>query len=240
MKKSRVMIPVRPNMIAQRRPRLVLLLAAALVLSTSHAALSIAASDLELDPPRPIEGPGTSTPSVWDAPSSPAATPVRPQPPAAGGAVSANPLWAIPLAKLSNTRERPIFSASRRPPPPAEETPVAVSAPPPPPPKPPRVERPQLSLVGTIIGADQSFGIFIDQSTRTALRLRVGEEFQGWHLRAVQGREATLERDDQSATISLPEPGTEGAAATPTDGPIQAENAFIDDESDPIQRRRRR
>ncbi|MGJ4939440.1 hypothetical protein ACQR1W_02625 [Bradyrhizobium sp. HKCCYLS1011] len=230
-------------MMLRGKPRLVLLLAAALSLSASRTALSVSASDseLELDPTRQADGP--ATPSVWDppsasAPASASATaPVRPQPAAAERAVSANPLWAIPLATLSNTRERPIFSASRRPPPPPE-APVAVVRAPPPPPKPPRVERPQLSLVGTIIGADQSFGIFVDQSTRTALRLRVGEEFQGWRLRSVQGREVALERDQQTVVISLPEPGVEGAA-TSVAGPVQAENAFIDDEADPIQRRRR-
>ena len=224
-------------MMLRGKPRLVLLLAAALSLSASRTALSVSASDsdLELDPPRQADGP--ATPSVWDPPSAPAPAPVRPQPAATERAVSANPLWAIPLATLSNTRERPIFSASRRPPPPPE-APVAVVRAPPPPPKPPRIERPQLSLVGTIIGADQSFGIFVDQSTRTALRLRVGEEFQGWRLRSVQGREVALERDQQTVVISLPEPGLEGAA-TPVAGPVQAENAFIDDEADPIQRRRR-
>ena len=44
-----------------------------------------------------------------------------------------NPLWSIPLSALSATRERPIFSASRRPPQPAVVAPaeqVAVPLPP--------------------------------------------------------------------------------------------------------------
>jgi len=131
--------------------------------------------------------------------------------------LSANPLWAISLATLSSTRERPIFSSSRRPAPPATVSALATA---PPAPKPARVERPQLSLVGTIIGDDQSFGIFVDRSTRAALRLKLGEDYQGWTLRSVQGREATLVRDQQTAVLSLPQPGAGEA------GPlrVQAEN----------------
>jgi general secretion pathway protein N len=127
-------------------------------------------------------------------------------PPASERTLSANPLWEIPMASLSSTRERPIFSPSRRPPPPAiVAVPVAND---PPAPKPQRVERPQLSLVGTIAGGGQSIGIFVDQTTEAALRLKLGEDYQGWKLRSVQGREVTLERDQQTTILSLPQPGT--------------------------------
>ena len=132
-----------------------------------------------------------SVSSVWERPASgePAVI-VRPPeapPPAPERTISANPLWEIPLTSLSGTRERPIFSPSRRPPPPAVVAiPVAKDSPPP---MPPRVERPQLSLVGTIAGDGQSFGIFVDQTTAAALRLKLGEDYQGWRLQAVQGRE---------------------------------------------------
>jgi hypothetical protein len=118
---------------------------------------------------------------------------------------SANPLWAIPLTQLSVTRDRPIFSSSRRPPPPAiaEQPPVR----PPPPPRTKEITPPQLSLVGTIASDDDSFGIFLDQSTKAALRLRVGEDYQGWRLRAIQGREVTIEKDQQGVVLTLPEPG---------------------------------
>jgi general secretion pathway protein N len=105
------------------------------------------------------------------------------------------------------TRERPIFSPSRRPPPVVVAAPPTPSAPPPPP-KLPRLERPQLSLVGTVSGDDERFGIFIDQTTKAALRLRIGEDYQGWKLRAVQGREVTLEYEQQSAILTLPQPAT--------------------------------
>jgi general secretion pathway protein N len=136
---------------------------------------------------------------VVTAPAVPAPAPER--------VLSANPLWGIPLSALSGTRDRPIFSSSRRPPAlavaPAAAPKLLAAAPP----KPREPERPPLSLVGTIAGGDEGFGIFLDQSTRSALRLRIGEDYQGWKLRSVQGREATVEKDQQAVTLALPQPG---------------------------------
>jgi general secretion pathway protein N len=136
--------------------------------------------------------------SVW-VPSAPAAQP-------GGRARSGNPLWEVPFESLSGTRERPVFSPSRRPPPVAVAQ-VAVAKPPPP--KLAEEERPpQLALVGTVTGGDQSVGIFVDQTSKAALRLKLGEEYRGWRLRAVQGREATFARDQQTIVLNFPEPGT--------------------------------
>ena len=156
-------------------------------------------------------------------PSAPAEQP-------SGPARRGNPLWEIPFEILSGTRERPVFSSSRRPPPVAV-TEVAVAKPPPP--KPAQEEHPpQLSLVGTVSGDDRRFGIFVDQTSKetpkAALRLRIGEEYQGWRLRAVQGREATFAREQQTIVLNFPEPGTGApmaprvevaAVASPTDEP---------------------
>jgi len=127
-------------------------------------------------------------------------------PSAPGQPLSANPLWAIALSRLSGTRDRPIFSPSRRPPPPvvASESP-AVRLPPPPPTK--DLEPPPLALVGTIASDEQGFGIFVDQSTKQSLRLKVGEDYQGWRLRAIRGREVVLEKDHQGFAMDLPPPG---------------------------------
>jgi len=182
--------------------RLTLVLAAFGAASTSAQPTDM--SDIDAGTPRRTDAPFASPPPA-SAPApvavkprdAPVATPER--------TPSVNPLWAIPLATLSTTRERPIFSSSRRPPPPAVVPAPEVKAPPPPPKSPP-AERPQLSLVGTVAGSDQSFGIFLDLAARTALRLKVGEDFQGWKLRSVQGREATFERDQQTTILSLPQP----------------------------------
>jgi hypothetical protein len=141
--------------------------------------------------------PAATVVQVTVAPSTPAA-------PASERALSANPLWAMPLAQFPVTRERPIFSPSRRPPPPAVGPVVVpkIAAIP----KPREPERPQLTLIGTIASDEDGFGIFLDQSTKAVLRLKVGEDFQGWKLRWVQGRETALEKDQQLVTLVLPQP----------------------------------
>jgi hypothetical protein len=176
------------------------------------SALGVPASTLALptEPPDHVDAPRRAdASSLWDSPAAPAPVVVKPLERVSETperTPSANPLWAIPLATLSNMRERPIFSSSRRPPPAAvASAPVAKTLPPPP--KPSTVERPQLSLVGTIGGSDESFGIFIDQTTKAALRLKLGEDYQGWKLRSVQGWEVTLERDQRTTILSLPQPG---------------------------------
>jgi len=198
------------------------LLATALAIPGSTAAVPTDATDLDAAPPRHADKP--AAPSLWAQPAAPAPVVVKVAAPASAAeperARSANPLWAIPLATLTTTRDRPIFSPSRRPPPPAV-VPAPVAVAPPPRPKPVKVERPQLALVGTIAGADQSFGIFVDQTAKTALRLKIGEEYQGWRLRDVAAREVTLVHDEETAVLSLPPPDAAAAAQPVT---TQADN----------------
>jgi general secretion pathway protein N len=109
---------------------------------------------------------------------------------------------------LSGTRERPVFSPSRRLPPVAiAAEPVAVK----PPPHKKETEPPEITLVGTIASDDNGFGIFIDQSTKSALRLRVGDDYQGWKLHAIRGREVTMKKDQEMAVLTLPQPGGSGS-----------------------------
>ncbi len=171
-------------------------------------------ADVVDDPPvnRPVQTPSDPqvvNPTKAGAPS--AMLPVKKPVP------SANPLWAIPLSQLSETRDRPIFSVSRRPPaPPAEAKPVTVRAPP----RPKVPERPQLSLVGTIASGEEGFGIFLDQTTKAALRLKVGEDHQGWKLQSIRGREVTLEKDQQTSVLRLPEPVGEEGIVHPVSLPV--------------------
>ena len=126
-----------------------------------------------------------------------------------------NPLWAVPLKSLSVTRERPIFSPSRRPPaPPVLAAPI--SRPAPPPPKPAEPDHPLLLLVGTVVGSTEGIGIFLDQTTKAVVRLRTGEDHSGWILRSVEEREARFDKGHQTATLALPAPG----AVPGTQGPI--------------------
>jgi general secretion pathway protein N len=120
---------------------------------------------------------------------------------------SGNPLWAVPLSTLSVTRERPIFSPSRRPPPPVVVPPVVVAKPPPPPPpKPVEPERPALVLVGTVANDGEGIGVFLDQTTKIVIRLRTGEGHAGWILLSVRGREATLQNTRNTVILALPTP----------------------------------
>jgi hypothetical protein len=116
---------------------------------------------------------------------------------------SANPLWAIPLGSLTATRERPVFSPSRRAPtPPVVAAPVEVAKPvyvPPPEP-----EKPQLSLVGVVAGVSDGFAVFLNDTTHDIIRLKLGEGNDGWVLRSVKGREAVLEKNHRTAVIGLP------------------------------------
>lgn len=142
-------------------------------------------------------------PDLRAVPRPPALDLDRQPPPAAAAAVQAgNPLWAVPLSALTATRERPIFSASRRPPaPPVAARPVVQARP-----APPRAagsQRPRMSLVGTVAGAE-GIAVFVDQTTQTIVRLRTGEGHEGWVLRTVGAREVTLQNDSETATLVLP------------------------------------
>ena len=68
----------------------------------------------------------------------------------------------------------------------------------------------------------------MDQSTKAVLRLKVGEDFQGWKLRSVQGRETALEKDQQVVTLVLPQPGVgQVTSEVPPPPPGAAEAAVV-------------
>jgi hypothetical protein len=143
--------------------------------------------------------------------------------PAAESIRSGNPLLAIPLSKLSTTRDRPLFSASRRPSPP-----VVATAPPPLPPPVLREEprAPPFTLAGTIIGGKVRIGIFLDQSSKTSTGIGEGERNSGWTLRSVDPRSAVLESDDgRMVTLDLPEPGSTTSTTADAAVPELAANA---------------
>jgi hypothetical protein len=171
-----------------------------LLLGPSHALIAITpfAAPLATEPEPDLE----AKPSLPRREAPP--TPAAPKPRQIG-----NPLWGIPLKQLSATRERPIFSPSRRPPPPVVvNAPRATSTRPPPPPEP---EKPALSLMGTVVSEREGIGLFVEQTTKNVIRLRAGENHKGWTLRSVQGREVTLEKNGETISLALPAPGTEKA-----------------------------
>lgn len=132
-------------------------------------------------------------------------------------ASAGNPLWELPLERLSVTHERPIFLPSRRPPlpPPTYVAPVAIRQPA----KPTEPERPAVSLIGTVIGTNVQIGIFLEKATNKVVRLRLGEEHQGWALRLVKAREVTLVKGIEQ-TLALDPPGEAPAVRGPSMPPL--------------------
>jgi general secretion pathway protein N len=113
---------------------------------------------------------------------------------------SANPLWGIPIELLHATRERPLFSASRRPP-----MPIVIAAPQPTIEAPKAPDEPTLDLIGTVTGnPDAGYAIFVDKASHDVVRLKTGEGRDGWILQSVSKREAILEKDQRSAIVRLP------------------------------------
>jgi hypothetical protein len=123
-----------------------------------------------------------------------------------------NPLWAISVTSLSATRERPIFQPSRRPPTPAVAGPLSV-VPDRPPPPPTQPDRPQLALVGAVVGNTESIAVFMDGSTRGFVRLKTGDGHAGWILRSVKGREAILQKGIETVILALPAPSDQQTRA---------------------------
>jgi general secretion pathway protein N len=116
-----------------------------------------------------------------------------------------NPLWGIPLQTLDVTRERPLFSPSRRPPAQAVIAPsvAPLRAAPGEPAQPP------LDLLGVVTGAGDGYAVFINTATHDVVRLRTGEGHEGWILQSVKGREVVLEKSHRTAVLALPRPSAD-------------------------------
>ncbi len=113
-----------------------------------------------------------------------------------------NPLWAIPMPSLTDTRDRPIFSASRRAPvpvaPPAPQVQQVVRSSEP--------SRPILTLMATVAEDSEGIAVFRDDTSKAILRLRTGESHSGWTLSAVKPREVTMLRNHDTAILEIPSP----------------------------------
>src|SRR4051812_14126052 len=178
-----------------------------------------------------VEARGANPPGALDLPPSnviPAPVDITPGVPTRveRSEPSGNPLWAIPLSALTATRERPLFLPSRRAPAPAVAGSPVVAAPPPSP-SAPVEEQPPLTLVGAIASETEGFAVFLDQATNNVIRLKVGQDHEGWVLRTVKGREATLQKDRRSTTLMLPVPGglSSGEPASPPPPPRALQQA---------------
>lgn len=175
---------------------------ALIVVGQIRPSLAVSSRDLDVLPDNimaptvgPIETERRSLPDVRRDPAAPA--PSSKTPPA----VSGNPLWSIPLSRLSATRDRPIFSASRRPLPQAVAGPVAEPVTPQAPVSLP--EPLKLKLIGAVVGESDAIAVFVDRASNGIVRMRRGDTYAGWQLGSIVGREATLTNGDRTETVVM-------------------------------------
>jgi general secretion pathway protein N len=127
----------------------------------------------------------------------------------------ANPLEAQPLDRLSATRERPLFSPTRRPippppPPPPEAAPVAVV------PQPPNVQ-----LFGIVVD-DEGARAIVRSGAEKVDRVQIGDDIGGWKVSQIEGRRLVLSLDGRFATFTLF--SNDSGQQTPRDAEAQAGN----------------
>jgi hypothetical protein len=122
------------------------------------------------------------------------------QAPADSFAVLSNPIVAQSIDSLSATRERPLFSPTRRPPvrPAAAPAPLVRRADPAPPPSPPGVV-----LLGVVIGADTARAFVRSEPPDKTLRVGIGDDIGGWKVSQIERRELVLSLGERSATFKI-------------------------------------
>lgn len=118
--------------------------------------------------------------------------------PARSSAVHGNPLWAVSLDLLPATRDRPLFSPSRRPLPPPEshrvETAAAVPAPSPP---------PSVVLLGIVADPKGAWALVRAGGSDKIVHARLGDAIAGWKVSEIESRRLVLSSEDRSVSFAL-------------------------------------
>ncbi len=65
-------------------------------------------------------------------------------------------------------------------------------------------DQPELNLLGVIVGSNEGYAVFLNKATHAVIRLKTGEDEDGWILRSVAEREAVLEKNHRTAIVRLP------------------------------------
>ena len=126
-------------------------------------------------------------------------------------ALIGNPIAAIPLDRLSATRDRPLFSPSRQPTLPPQPKPAApriAQAP-----RPPLVQSPSIALFGIVVSAQGARAVIGTGPADPILHVRLGDDVHGWKVTAITERSLVLSRADLSATFMLFSPENAGRVA---------------------------
>jgi len=111
----------------------------------------------------------------------------------------ANPLAARALDGLTATRERPLFSPSRRlpPPPPAPMLASVQSIEVKP------IDPPSIVLLGIVTEGGQARAVLRTQSSNKVVRARLGDEVGSWTVTQIEPRRLTLSHDDRAVSYAL-------------------------------------
>jgi hypothetical protein len=119
--------------------------------------------------------------------------------PANGDVAISNPVELQPWRELAATRDKPLFSPTRRPPP-KPVAPVARVEPPPPPPPPPSVV--VLGIVSE--NGDGRAAIRAGKGTGDkVLRVRTGDDVSGWKVERIEPRRLVLTQGERSVDFAL-------------------------------------
>jgi hypothetical protein len=132
---------------------------------------------------------------LWIATTDAVAADSSPQGDAHPGAAPVSPLAAQQsLDQLSATRNRPLFSPTRRPPAPP---PVIVPVAPPPPPP------PDVALLGVIMDGDTARAIVrVGQQAKLA-RVQIGDDIGGWKVGQIEAKFLVLLLDGRMAKFGM-------------------------------------
>jgi hypothetical protein len=119
--------------------------------------------------------------------------------PARSSAVPGSPLWAVSLDLLPATRDRPLFSPSRRPPPPPPvsgriETVAAIPAP---------SRPPSVVLLGIVADPDGTWALVRAGGSDKIMHARLGDDIAGWKVSEIESRRLVLSSDDRSVSFAL-------------------------------------
>jgi hypothetical protein len=121
----------------------------------------------------------------------------------------ATPLAAQSLESLSATRDRPLFSPTRRPPPPPPPPVVAEQAPPPPPPPPPDV-----ALFGIVMDGTTARAVIRAGAAGKVTNVEIGDDVGGWKVAQIEGKKLVLALDGRLATFLMFSPANASHVAS--------------------------
>ncbi len=104
----------------------------------------------------------------------------------------ADPVYRMPpMRQFDAILQRPLFSQSRRPTAEVEATPTVVSG------------NLRLSLLGITIASNEKFALVLPEGGGDTLRLREGQDYQGWLLSVIESNTIVFTREGAEERLEL-------------------------------------